>query len=122
YDRLIIGGDWHEQGDYYHTQRPRYRRTMQRIANMPIEHPARVLEIGGGQTALLMHDLFGDEAMVADLIDDAEPMLRERGLDFAICDVLHGDLPHRDHFDVILLLEVVEHLTVPTHLVLEKMK
>lgn len=46
--------------------------------------------------------------------------MTRHGVDFRRCDLIRDDLPERGAFDAAVLCEVVEHLPVPLHLVLEK--
>jgi SAM-dependent methyltransferase len=77
-----------------------------------------MLEVGGGQIALLCNGLFGCQAEVADISDRYAASVTRHGLTFHRCDLLRDDLPSRESYDVVVLCEVVEHLPVPLHLVL----
>jgi SAM-dependent methyltransferase len=85
-----------------------------------LSRPARLLEIGGGQIALLLKELFEDEVVVADLTYDHAAAVTRHGVEFRRCDLIRDDLPERGAFDAVVLCEVVEHLPVPLHLVLTK--
>lgn len=122
YRDVILGNRFHETPSYYLENRPRYRDTLARLAQLPLPRPARVLEVGGGQIALLCRRMFGDEGMVADVSEDFAESVTRYGIGFARCNLLYDDLPDRDAFDAVVLCEVVEHLPVPLHLVLEKIK
>src|SRR5690242_16060899 len=67
YDSSIIGGGFVESDDYYRVERERYWRSLQLLGNCEIQSPASILEIGGGQLALLRKKLFGDHTVVADV-------------------------------------------------------
>lgn len=107
---------------YYREHRTRYRKTLGGLAKLPLPRPARLLEIGGGQIALLSRDLFGDECVVGDLSEKYAESVTRHGLGFVKCDLLYDDISERNAFDVVVLCEVVEHLPVPLHLVLEKVR
>ena len=68
YDKLVIGGVFQEQGDYYVRYRNRYESLVSTYAELGGGGSSLdVLEVGGGQHALLAHALFADRATVADL-------------------------------------------------------
>jgi 2-polyprenyl-3-methyl-5-hydroxy-6-metoxy-1,4-benzoquinol methylase len=79
-----------------------------------------MLEVGGGLVALLSR--LGFECTVADVNAEFADDLRRRGLAFRECDLLHDDLPERDSQDVVVLCEVIEHMPVPAHVVLEQIR
>jgi SAM-dependent methyltransferase len=82
----------------------------------------RLVEVGGGQIALLCRQMFGDEVVVWDLYDDYAGPFAEKGIGFARFDLLHdADPPESGGFDVAVLCEVVEHLPVPAHIALAKL-
>jgi SAM-dependent methyltransferase len=122
YDDVVLGNSFFEEPGYYRRYRQRYFNTLRRLVKLPLPRPARILEIGGGQMALLTHRLFGDEAVVADINDTHADAVRQFGIDLVVCDLLYDDLPERDAYDLVVLCEVVEHLTVPPHLVLRKVR
>jgi SAM-dependent methyltransferase len=120
YEKVILGNSFCEEPEYYRLYRARYRATLERLCQIGLMRPARLLEIGGGQIALLSKELFGDEAVVADVSDGHAAAVTRHGIEFRRCDLIRDDLPERGAFDAVVLCEVVEHLPVPLHLVLEK--
>lgn len=123
YDKLILGGDFFEHGDYYIRERKRYRRTLEAILDaIGDRNPSamEVLEIGGGQMALLLRAMFGCKAVIADVNPNYSGKLVMDGLEFRVCDLLHDDLADRDRFDLVVMCEVIEHMPVPPYTVLEK--
>lgn len=120
YQKVVLGNSFCEEPGYYRTYRGRYRATMAWLCRTGLARPARLLEIGGGQIALLSKELFGDEAVVADVGDEHASAVTRHGVEFRRCDLIRDDLPERAVFDAVVLCEVVEHLPVPLHLVLEK--
>jgi len=122
YDKVVIGNHFFEAPSYYQEQRIRYRRTMQHIAQLALPAGSKVLDVGGGQIALLCHEMFGHDGIVADVNRQYADAATDLGLRFVECDLLHDDLPDRDEFDLVALCEVVEHLTIPPYIVLERVK
>lgn len=121
YARLVLSNEFTEDRAYYRHYIDRYRRTLGYLERLPLPRPASILEIGGGQIALLAQELFGDRAIVGDISRDfAESVLRH-GVEFVKYDLLQDTLPERHAFDLIVLCEVVEHLPVPLYTVLERL-
>lgn len=122
YQEVILGGRFFEIPGYYLQNRQRYLSTMRRICRLDLPDNAEVLEIGGGQTALLMRRLFGDRSACGDLYDTYAESLTKHGVEHFLFDLTRNSLPQGRKWDLILLLEVVEHLPVPPYTVLEKLR
>lgn len=122
YRRLILGGDFFESDGYYKGNWSRYRRTFEMLSSLPLPTPAKLLEIGGGQIALLSRCLYGDRCTVGDVNEAFSSTLLEHGIEFLKCDLLRDDLPFDQELDLVVLLEVVEHMPVPLHQVLQKVR
>lgn len=128
YDRFIIGRQFVETDDYYIHSRERFWNAIRFFARLP--RPAGpVLDIGGGQCAILCRELFGVDAFAADVNETAEPDIRAAGLGFQKLNLLDGlvgtlpaDAPPEPRYAAITLLEVIEHLPVPGYLVLERLR
>jgi SAM-dependent methyltransferase len=69
-----------------------------------------------------MKALYGCEAVVADVSDKYKDSVLKQGCGFKVCDLLYDDLPERNHFDIVVMCEVVEHLPVPPYQILSKIK
>jgi SAM-dependent methyltransferase len=122
YRQLVLGGNFFELDNYYRGNWSRYRRTFELLSSLPLESPARLLEVGGGQIALLSRYLYGDHCTVADVNEEFNSTLLEHEIEFVKCDLLRGDLPFIQEFDAVVLLEVVEHIPLPLHQVLERVR
>jgi SAM-dependent methyltransferase len=122
YRELVLTGRFFEANDYYRGNWSRYRRTFELLSSLPLPSPARVLEVGGGQMALLSRYLYGDICTVGDVNEEFNATLLERGVEFHRCDLIRDDLPFDNAFDVVVLLEVVEHIPLPLHQVLERVR
>ena len=57
-----------------------YWRSLELLCQLDIPSPARLLEIGGGQMAVLFKKLFNDDCVVADLSERYVSPLRKEGL------------------------------------------
>jgi SAM-dependent methyltransferase len=122
YRTYVAGGRWQEAPEYYPRYRSRYAALLQRYAAIARPEPLDVLEVGGGQLALLCKVLWGDRAVVADLSGPQFPHLRACGVETASWNLCGDDQPFRERFDAVFLSEVIEHLPVPGHVVLEKLR
>lgn len=120
FDEFVVAGHFFEDRDYYPRYKSRYRGTLRYMAELSLPQPARVLDIGGGQFAMLAKAMWGDEPYVLDVSDSHADYLRERGVTHGACDLVHDEPPDW-RVDVIVFAEVIEHLPIPPHLVLEKL-
>jgi 2-polyprenyl-3-methyl-5-hydroxy-6-metoxy-1,4-benzoquinol methylase len=126
YQKQVLGSRFFEQGDYYIHERARYINSVKLLHDKLKKHSdlskLKVLEIGGGQIVLLMKALFQCDAVIADVNGEYKQSLLDQHCDFHECDLLYDDLPYRGVFDVVILCEVIEHLPVPPHQILDKIR
>jgi SAM-dependent methyltransferase len=122
YQDLVLSNIFFEKPSYYIQQKPRYRQVLEDIQQLPLSNTANLLEIGGGQIALLSQALLGTQATVADLNDTYKSGLLQHGITFETCDLLHDNLNLPNTFDGIVMCEVIEHLPIPPYIVLEKIQ
>ena len=123
YDSCVIGGGFFESDQYYKAEKERYWRSLELFCRLNIAAPARILEIGGGQLALLCKLLFGDDCTVADISDKYVSPLQKAGLKLAKLNLMYPEASTIDgEFDVVVLLEVIEHIPVPGYVVMERIK
>jgi|KBSMisStandDraft_5_1062788.scaffolds.fasta_scaffold05521_3 SAM-dependent methyltransferase len=123
YDEFVRPGGFHELNSYYERSRERYFLTLRYLADLDLPEPAKLLDVGGGQFAILASKLFGDDGTVGDIGDAYRAPADAAGVDFTVCNLLEDDPPSFEGaFDVIVLAEVVEHLPVPPYLILAKMR
>jgi 2-polyprenyl-3-methyl-5-hydroxy-6-metoxy-1,4-benzoquinol methylase len=81
------------------------------------------LEIGGGQLALLCKKLFGDDCTVADISQNYAGPLQRAGIPVVTFNLMATELNKIEgKFDVVVLLEVIEHIPLPGHVVIERIK
>lgn len=119
YRERILGQDFFEDPSYYHQNRSRYRWTVQRILSEFGVASPRVLEVGGGQIAILMNGLVDSPGVVVDISETWSEPIRRHGIEFVVGDLVRDELDF-EGFDLVVLCEVIEHLPIPGHLVLEK--
>ena len=122
YDELVVGGVFQEQGDYYIRYRNRYVGLVSTYSELGGIGPLDVLEVGGGQHALLVHALFADRTTVADLPGPHLDYLSSQGVRTVHWDLLTDEQPLRDAFDRIFLCEVMAHVPVPPYQYLDRLR
>jgi SAM-dependent methyltransferase len=123
YDSSIVGAGFAESDRYYKLDKERYWRSLELLCRLDLPSPARLLEIGGGQIAVLFKKLFNDDCVVADLSERYASPIHKEGLRFFQYNLLNPrSCDHQDEFDVVVLLEVVEHIPVPAHVIFERIK
>lgn len=119
---VVLAGRWQEQPAYYPRYRSRYEAVLRDFAAAAPPHPVDLLEVGGGQLAALAVRLWGDRATVADLVPDCFDTLAGHGVPTLRYNLASEDLPAGRSYDVILLSEVIEHLPVPGHVALRRLR
>src|SRR5262249_50057728 len=123
YDSNVVGGGFFESDQYYRFEKERYWRSLELFCQLEIAAPARILEIGGGQMALLCKTLFGDHCVVADISQKYAAPLRRAGIDLVTFNLMSsGSAGIGEQFDIVILLEVIEHIPLPAYVVLERIK
>jgi SAM-dependent methyltransferase len=119
---LASENHWQEEPDYYPRYRSRYRAVLQRLAGEAPSQPIDVLDIGGGQLAFMARALWGDRACVADIEPSCFDSLRGQGIEAFQWDVARDDPPVARQFDAVFFSEVIEHLPVPGHIALRRVR
>lgn len=120
YDRYIVAGKFNEEPWYYPRYRSRYEAILERFAQLADPTPLRVLDIGGGQHALMVKKLWNDDATVADVTEEFLDYVREQGVHTVRWDLSREDPPFSEPFDAIIFSEVIEHLPCAGYLALER--
>ncbi len=123
YERFICKDEYQFGGrDYYLRYRSRYKECIQRFAALAPPHPVDVLDVGGGQLALIAAKLWNDHGVVADL--PGPHLSYMAGLDVKTIhwNLCRSDPPFTDKFDFIFFSEVIEHLPIPGYMVLERLR
>jgi SAM-dependent methyltransferase len=122
YQDTILSMPFFEVPDYYVRSKNRYFETLSCICSLDLPQKAEILEIGGGQMALLMHRLFGDACTIGDVYDTFEAEIKSRHVDFRVMDLYRDENLGAKKYDLIILCEVIEHIPVPPDQILGKLK
>lgn len=122
FTELASGFRWQEDPSYYPRYRTRYAAMLRRFAERAPGRGVDVLDIGGGQLAYLAVALWGDEGCVADVEEGCFADLRARGIDAFHWNLALEDPPTDRQFDAIFFSEVIEHLPIPGHIALRRLR
>jgi SAM-dependent methyltransferase len=107
---------------YYMRYRSRYKLCIERLAAIAPPGPIDVLDIGIGQLALLCKKLWNDRAVVADLPGPHMPYMESHGVEAVHWNLCKSEPPFTGRFDAVFFSEVIEHLPIPGHIVLERLR
>jgi 2-polyprenyl-3-methyl-5-hydroxy-6-metoxy-1,4-benzoquinol methylase len=67
--------------------------------------------------------LFGDDCIVADISRNYIAPLRKAGIEFVVFNLMDSEPFGADgEFDLVILLEVIEHIPLPAYIVFERLK
>lgn len=108
--------------DYCFRYRSRYKTLTKRFCELAPPAPVDVLDVGGGQLALLCKKLWDDRACAADFIPHHFAYLETQGVETVQWNLCEPVQPLVARFDVIFFSEVIEHLPMPGHVVLERLR
>src|SRR6516165_8476969 len=114
YRDRVLQVEWQEDPEYYNRYRSRYEGILRHYCRIAPDRPLDVLEVGGGQLALLSSSMWHDRAAVADISDGCFCSLNQRDIETFVWDLALDEppVPHK-RFDAIFFSEVIEHLPIP---------
>jgi SAM-dependent methyltransferase len=122
FDHLIVRGQYHEAPDYYLRYRSRYEALTGMYAKLAPPRTIDFLDIGAGVYASLVTALWSDRSVSADLGGKNYDYMRKCGVEPVEWNLCHDIQPFINRFDVIMFSEVIEHLPLPGHVVLERLR
>lgn len=123
YERFVCRDDNDFGGRAYHQRyRSRYKECIRRFAEFAPPHPVRVLDVGGGQLALMCMKLWSDHGAVADLPLPHLLFMAKQGVEVYHWNLCKDDPPFERKFDFIFFSEVIEHLPVPGYVALRRLR
>lgn len=120
YARLILKNSFLETNIYYEQRKERYWNTLSRLEAY-LGEGKRVLDIGGGQFALLSRDIFNADAEVADIDSRYRASLDSAGIVFHHLDLIKDAFQFDRPFDLVILGEVIGHVPAPPHVIFQKL-
>lgn len=116
-DEMQFGGQ-----AYYRRYRSRFKECIRRFAALAPSNPINVLDIGGGQLALLCRTLWNDTGVVSDLPGPHLTYMAKHGVEAIQWNLCNTDAPFAAQFDFVFFAEVIEHLPIPGYIVLERLR
>jgi 2-polyprenyl-3-methyl-5-hydroxy-6-metoxy-1,4-benzoquinol methylase len=116
-DQMQFGGR-----AYYLRYRSRYKECIRRFAALAPPNPVDVLDVGGGQLAVLSTKLWNDHGVVADLPGPHLLYMAKQGVETFHWNLCKSDPPFDAKFDFIFFSEVIEHLPIPGYIVLQRLR
>jgi SAM-dependent methyltransferase len=122
YERWICGGRFNESPEYYPRYRSRYEGILRRFAAHASPESCDVLDVGGGQLALLCARLWGDRPTVADVAVEPLGYLRENGVETVRWNLAQDEAPFERRFGTAFFAEVIEHLPIPGYVALQRLR
>ena len=118
----IIDGPFNEIPEYYTRYKSRYWYLTRLYASLAETSPISMLDIGGGQFAVMAKAIWGDHCTLADLGGKNYEYLHSNGVETVEWNLYSSDQPFTNKFDIIMFSEVIEHIPLPAHLVLQRLR
>jgi len=123
YERYICQDEMQFGGRGYHLRyRSRYKECIRRLAALAPPRPVDVLDVGGGQLAVLCAKLWNDSGAAADLPGPHLSYMASQGVETFHWNLCKSDAPFAKKFDFIFFSEVIEHLPIPGYIALERLR
>jgi SAM-dependent methyltransferase len=123
YNEHVMGGAFAEIAVYYEMARARYWRSLQLLCDIGLSGQERVVEFGGGQMAILLNKMFGMDCTVADINEEFRAPVDRVGLPFVVGNIANEPaIAGGGRYDLIIMLEVIEHIPEPPYVTLKKLK
>ena len=122
YDRFICRDEMQFGGrDFYVRYRSRYKECIRRFAALVPEDPVDVLDVGGGQLALMCSKMWKDRGVAVDLPGPHLDYMAEHGIKTIHWNLCKSEYPGDARFDVVFFSEVIEHLPIPGYIALRNL-
>ena len=99
YNAAILGKIFVEYESYYKDSVVRFWQAFDRIQRLNLPPDARVLDIGGGIMAVLLHKILGLSVTVGDVNRRAAPDIESYGLEFVELNLLSDEQMPAETFD-----------------------
>lgn len=122
YFEIIENRHFVEYPEYYRHSVDRFWKAFEKINLLDLTSSTRVLDVGGGIMALLIHRLLGLETSVGDVNRRAAGDIEDFGVQFQEVDLLSDKNLPKNIYDLVVIQEVIEHLPHPPYVVFERIK
>jgi len=124
YDRLICDSHYpFGTPEYYARYKSRYSALVERFCELAPPQPVDVLDVGGGQLALLVSTLWKDRTAVSDLPGQPQlEYLQKFGVTPVPWNLCTGMQPVTGQYDFVFFSEVIEHLPIPGYIALRQLR
>jgi SAM-dependent methyltransferase len=123
YERFICQDELQSGGRAYHLRyRSRYKTCIKRLSEIAPPNAIDILDIGVGQLALMSRMLWNDRAVMADLPGPHHSYMAAHGVETVHWNLCTSEPPFIGRFDGVFFSEVIEHLPIPGHIVLERLR
>lgn len=123
YERFVCRDEMEFGGRAYYLRYPsRYKECIRRFAALAPAGPVDVLDVGGGQLALMCIKLWNDRGTVADLPGRHLSYMAEHGVQTIHWNLCKSEPLFEAKFDFVFFSEVIEHLPIPGYIVLERLR
>ena len=123
YERFICQDEMQFGGRaYYLRYRSRFKECIRRFAALAPVQPVDVLDVGGGQLALMCAKLWNDHGVAVDLPGPHLSYMAKHGVETIQWNLCKSELPSEAKFDFVFFSEVIEHLPIPGYIALERLR
>ncbi len=95
---------------------------MKLYASLTGPGPVSMLDIGGGQFAIMAKALWDDACTMSDLGGKNYDYLHGHGVETVEWNLFSDKQPFTNRFDVVMFSEVIEHVPLPGHVLLERLR
>jgi SAM-dependent methyltransferase len=120
YNEVVVGRTFVEYKEYYENSTDRFWRAFNTIQRLNLSRNSKVIDIGGGITAVLLSKILGMDTCVGDVSERAQTDILALGLKFQIVDLTSDEKLPSETFDLVVLTEVIEHLPHPPYIVFQR--
>ena len=123
FDNFIIKGRFNENPNYYKIYKNRYETIINYFCDLVDDKKkVNILDIGGGQYAMICKQMWNDYTVVADIDNRNFDYLSANQINTVNCDLLKGPISVEEKFDIVFFSEVLGHLPIPAHIILSNIR
>ena len=123
YERYICRDEMQFGGrPYYLRYRFRFKECIRRFAALAPPRPVDVLDVGGGQLALICTKMWSDRGVAVDLPGPHLDYMANHGVQTMHWNLCKSEMPSGAKFDFVFFSEVIEHLPIPGYIALKRLR